>query len=107
MHFYKITANCEEGKKLVVRYPELPPSRIYSPVKNFVMKRNRFFSLLAGVMLLFTCTNACQKKAEDAPPECRTCKAFGVDGVNQKQVCSDQEEQAFRNENRGKEISCQ
>jgi hypothetical protein len=70
------------------------------------MKRYQFSSLLIGAALFFACVNSCTKKKE-APPVCKTCKAVGVDGVNQKKVCSDAEEQAFRNENRGKEVTCQ
>jgi hypothetical protein len=47
------------------------------------------------------------KKSTDKKEECRTCQAFGVDNVvDEEQVCSDAEEQAFRNKNVGHEIEC-
>ena len=48
----------------------------------------------------------CSKKSGD-DEECRTCKAFSVDNVEDEEVvCSDAEETAFRNKNSGLEISC-
>ena len=49
---------------------------------------------------------SCSKKTEE--PECKTCRAFSVDGVvDEAEVCSEAEETAFRNDNVGREISCQ
>jgi hypothetical protein len=52
----------------------------------------------------------CGKKEVPTPKECKICKALaaGVDGQTvQQQVCSPEEETAFRNANSGREISCQ
>jgi hypothetical protein len=52
----------------------------------------------------------CAKKKEETPPPpaCKTCKATGgIDqGTIQKEVCTPEEEQAFRNANAGKTITC-
>lgn len=58
---------------------------------------------VACALVLFFVT-AC-KKEKDQQTTCKTCKAFGTTVV-EKQVCSAAEEQAFRNENAGREISC-
>ncbi len=70
------------------------------------MKRFSFF--IAIVVLLFSVllTAGCKKSTEEK--DCRTCKAYGGSGlVGQEEVCSDAEEQSFRNQYVGKEISCQ
>lgn len=47
----------------------------------------------------------CSKKSND--DDCRTCKAFGIDNIEDEEtVCSEAEETAFRNKNSGFEISC-
>jgi hypothetical protein len=48
---------------------------------------------------------SCKKEEEPGNTACKTCKAIGTTIV-EKQVCSAAEEQAFRNENAGREISC-
>jgi hypothetical protein len=73
------------------------------------MKKSvRPFMLFA--FLIFTITlvhsSGCSKKGDDNG-DCRTCKAFGVDGgQDEAKVCSEAEESAFRSKNAGKEISC-
>lgn len=67
-------------------------------------------SAFTGLFLLATiCVfTGCTKK-KDAAGTCRVCKVqgLGVDAqVIQKQVCSDDEEQAFRNANAGKTVTC-
>lgn len=59
--------------------------------------------------ILFTITlihgSACKKSKDDY--ECRTCKAFSIDNVeDEEEVCSESEESAFRSKNAGFEISC-
>ena len=69
------------------------------------MKRISFIT--AVVFLLFSAilTVSCKKETEN---DCKTCKAFSIDGlVGEEEVCSEAEEQDFRNEFAGKEISCQ
>ena len=47
----------------------------------------------------------CKKKTGEE--ECRTCQAFGIDGViDEETVCSDAEEDAFRAKNAGHQVSC-
>lgn len=63
--------------------------------------------------LLFACIITasfnCGKK-EEVPQDCKTCKAYGA-GVDQgtvtKQVCTSEDEAAFRSQYTGREISCQ
>jgi uncharacterized lipoprotein YehR (DUF1307 family) len=64
--------------------------------------------------ILFTAiaisNTGCGKKEEVPAQACKTCKAFGagIDGQTiQKEVCTPEEEKAFRNEHTGVEISCQ
>ena len=71
------------------------------------MKRNIFISVLVSSLFVFILTTGCKKKTEEVK-ECKTCKAYGVDGlVGQEQVCTDGEETSFRSKYAGKEISCQ
>lgn len=52
---------------------------------------------------------SCAKKKEDTG-ECKVCKALAAgpdQGTVQKEVCSDSEEQAFRTQYAGREITCQ
>jgi len=66
-------------------------------------KRILFATLVFSTIYSFT---SCSKKTEE--PECKTCRAFSVDGVvDETEVCSEAEETAFRNDNAGREISCQ
>jgi hypothetical protein len=64
------------------------------------------FMLFAFLIFAITLMHGygCSKKSDQ---ECRTCQAFGIDGVeDEEEVCSEAEETAFRNANQGKEISC-
>lgn len=68
-------------------------------VKPFMV----FAFLLFSITLLHGV--GCSKKSDDA--ECRTCKALGLDGIeDEDEICSEAEETAFRNANPGKEIVC-
>lgn len=66
--------------------------------------------LLAALLLatfsvsIFSCT----KKSEEEKTDCWTCKAYGsgTNPVVTSEVCSETEEQSFRTEHAGKEISC-
>jgi glutaminase len=61
--------------------------------------------LLAAVALT---VSQCAKKKDDANA-CKTCKALaaGPDQPTiQKEVCTSEEEEAFRNANPGREITC-
>jgi hypothetical protein len=65
------------------------------------------FMVFAFVVFAVTTLHGlgCSKKSSDE--DCRTCKAFGLDDVEDEEVvCSDAEETAFRNKNSGFEISC-
>ena len=73
------------------------------------MKKIKFLSIaaIAGAALLFI-ANSCTKKSTDTPAStCKTCKALGVDGTIQQQVCTPAEEAAFRAAHAGREVSCQ
>lgn len=82
---------------------------IIKTVKTLIMKKS-VNPFMAFAFLVFAITTVhgigCSKKNND-DGECRTCKAFGVDNVEDEEVvCSDAEETAFRNKNSGFEISC-
>ena len=69
------------------------------------MKRISFFTAVVFLLFSVILTVSCKKETEK---DCKTCKAFSVDGlVGEEEVCSDAEEQDFRSEFAGKEISCQ
>lgn len=66
------------------------------------------FMLFAFIIFAITLVHSpgCSKKGDD-DAECRTCKAFGIDGIeDEAEVCSEAQESAFRSKNAGKEISC-
>ena len=66
--------------------------------KRIILAALLFTSFYVGI--------SCAKKTEE--PACKTCRAFSVDGVVvEAEVCSEAEETAFRNDNAGREISCQ
>jgi hypothetical protein len=70
------------------------------------MKRNIFITVLISLFIISIHQTGCKKKTEEK--ECKTCKAYGVDGlVGEEQVCTDSEETSFRSKYAGKEISCQ
>ena len=70
------------------------------------MKRNIFITVLISSFFVYALTTGCKKKTEEK--DCKTCKAFGIDGlVGEEQVCTDGEEASFRSKYSGKEISCQ
>ena len=70
------------------------------------MKRSIFISILISSLFVFTLSTGCKKKTEEK--DCKTCKAYGIDGlVGEEQVCTDGEEASFRSKYSGKEISCQ
>jgi hypothetical protein len=66
-------------------------------------------SFLLLVLISLTISQCSKKKEETPPSACKTCKALaaGPDQQTiQKEVCTPEEEQAFRNANPGKEITC-
>lgn len=69
------------------------------------MKKNisiHFIALAALIMITVSC------KKEKGKNDCKTCMVFGIDQQTiQKEVCSDAQEKAFRDEYAGQEISCQ
>ncbi len=68
------------------------------------MKRYSFFIAIVFLVFSVILTTGCKKNTES---DCKTCKAFGIDGlVGEEEVCSDAEEQDFRSEFAGKEITC-
>jgi len=70
------------------------------------MKRISFFSVIVFLLLSVILTVGCKKKTEEK--DCKTCKAWGSAGLEaEEKVCSDAQEEDFRNEFAGKEISCQ
>ena len=72
------------------------------------MKKISSTLLLCAIIIIIGSIHGCSKKTEEAPAdECKTCKAFGIDGlVGEEEVCTDGEESAFRSKYAGKEISC-
>jgi hypothetical protein len=60
---------------------------------------------IAGI--LYVGIAGCHKKKSD-DNECKTCKAFGVDNnqLEEKTVCSDSEEGAFRTKYEGRRVEC-
>lgn len=70
-------------------------------MKNTIQK-----STMALLLVLATIFSNCTK--EDTTPTCITCIATGVDEqFFEEEVCSDEEEQAFRLEHEGQNVSCQ
>ena len=72
-------------------------------MKKFSTMSSAF--LLIMVLIYFP---GCSKKADTATT-CKVCKVqgLGIDAqVIQKQVCTPDEEQAFRNANAGKTVTC-
>ena len=50
--------------------------------------------------------SACKKETTEADT-CKTCKAYGADGlIKEQEVCTEEAESSFRNTYAGKEISC-
>jgi hypothetical protein len=91
------------GSRLLVQYFKF----IYQ-LKTINMKKVHLLLMIAAAgSITFLSVNSCSKKSTETPATCKTCKAFGVDGTIQKQVCTAEEETAFRNEHAGREISCQ
>jgi hypothetical protein len=74
------------------------------------MKKASSSIMLSVVLTVIFVFHACGKKKDEAPStDCKTCKAIGGGAdptITQKQVCSAEEEQAFRNANAGKTITC-
>jgi len=73
-------------------------------MKQFKLLKGGLFCLLFTVFVV-----GCSKnKTEEENADCKTCKAFAMGGMPEitMQVCSEAEEQAFRNEYAGREISC-
>jgi len=70
------------------------------------MKRISIFSIIVFLLLSVILTTGCKKNTDDK--DCKTCKAWGSTGLEaEEKVCSDSEEEDFRSEFAGKEISCQ
>lgn len=68
----------------------------------------RTVSLLSLIIFVLT-VSKCSEKGEDTNADCKICKALGVgpdQQTIQKEVCTAEEEKAFRNANAGREISC-
>jgi hypothetical protein len=67
----------------------------------------KMISYLSGLLLvaLVIASPACNKKKDD---ECRICKALATPDAPEitEEVCSEAEEQDFRNDYPGREISC-
>jgi hypothetical protein len=82
--------------------------QIHYHLKHVNMKKTR----IAFIVLLFSIVvihgmEACSKNKEEES-QCKTCKAFGIDGVmDEEEVCSEAEEAAFRSANPGRQITCQ
>jgi hypothetical protein len=72
------------------------------------MKKISGTLVLCAIIISIGIIHGCSKKTEEASTdECKTCKAFGIDGlVGEEEVCTDGEEGAFRTKYAGKEISC-
>jgi hypothetical protein len=71
-------------------------------------KLKNFLSIILFTLMIVTTINC--KKEEGASTACKTCKAIGAGADQQtieRQVCTDADETAFRNEFSGREISCQ
>jgi hypothetical protein len=60
------------------------------------------------IIFLFTISVLSCKKASEDSNNCKTCKALNANGTvaAQRQTCTTADEQAFRAENAGKEITC-
>lgn len=71
------------------------------------MKKTRIvLTAIVVAIVIAHSAGSCKKKTEEY--ECKTCKAFGIDGpVNEEEVCSEAEEAAFRSANPGRQITCQ
>lgn len=63
----------------------------------------------AALLMAVICSNIqCKKeKEEDRGSDCKTCRAYDINGTITKEVCSDAAETAFRSQYSGREISCQ
>ena len=75
------------------------------------MKRMIIVWLLL-IVLTTTLQISCAKKSSpDEQKNCKTCKVFGGDGVNnvihEEQVCSDDDEKDLHSRFPGREIKCQ
>lgn len=58
-------------------------------------------------LLFLLLSQACKKKTSDSST-CKTCKAFGIDGlIKEQEVCTEEAETSFRTTYAGKEIICQ
>jgi hypothetical protein len=77
-------------------------------LKKFIMKKIVKITLPVLLVVIAVTVTQCSKKKEETPPACKTCKATGgIDqGTIQKKICTPEEEQAFRNANIGKTITC-
>lgn len=73
-------------------------------MKHFLLSNK----LLVFFFLLFTISiSACKKKTTEAD-SCKTCRAYGIDGlIKEQEVCSEEAETSFRKVYAGKEINCQ
>lgn len=72
------------------------------------MKKILTLSRTLLLILAVICFPGCSKKKDAANP-CKVCKVqgLGIDAQTiQKQVCTPDEEQAFRNANAGKTVTC-
>jgi hypothetical protein len=95
---------------IAVFYFETWKVKIFSNNKPLNMKK--ILKITSPLLFFFfvILVSQCAKKKEETPPPpaCKTCKATGgIDqGTIQKEVCSPEEEQAFRNANAGKTVTC-
>ncbi len=67
------------------------------------------FSTMSTFLLLVLISIAGCSKKKDAATTCKVCKVqgLGIDAqIIQKEVCTPDEEQAFRNANAGKTVTC-
>ena len=61
----------------------------------------------AALLMALICSNIQCKKEEEGGSDCKTCRAYDVNGTITKEVCSDAAETAFRSQYSGRELSCQ
>ena len=66
-------------------------------------------SALAFTTFIISSQGCAKKKDDTQSTECKTCKAFAATDKPEatQKVCSDTEEQNFRSQHSGQEISCQ
>ena len=79
-------------------------------IKLTFMKTKQIFPAALITAALITCFNGCKKKTESPEKICKTCMAKDMqEGVTVKtqEVCSDEDEQSFRNTYSDYSISCQ